>query len=171
MATSPIASSSSSTQGFKPAFSRVQQTDDFSCAFAVVAMLAGTTIEDVKQVAVSKFGHPKHGPYWITEGLIQKLLTHYQWVATFYKESTGIASLPDIAIGMVDYDAETELGRHVLFHRFTPEGAKQPVEYILDPAYWVTEPAKQVRLDIKGMPIAWYIGCHRAATVSKGSAK
>lgn len=150
------------TPSFKPAFTRVQQTDDCNCAFACIAMLASKTIDEVRQVAIEKFKHPKHGPYWIGEDLIAKLLTHFGWVGTVFKASTGISSLPDTAIAMVDYSVDTEIGRHVLFNRVTPPGAKQPVEYIIDPAYWV-DTVQQIRTDIKGFPISWYIGVHPMA--------
>lgn len=149
-----------STSDFQPAFKRVQQSSDHDCAFACIAMLAGQTLEEVRQTAIKQFKHPKHGPYWINEELIHKLLAHCGWVATVYKESTGIDSLPDLAIGMVDYDPDTEIGRHVLFHRMKSEGnLKKTTEYILDPAYWI-DPKQQVRTDIKGFPISWYIGVH-----------
>jgi hypothetical protein len=155
------------TPSLKPAFTRVQQTDDCNCAFACIAMLAGKTLEEVRQVAIDKFKHPKHGPYWIGEDLISKLLIHFGWVGTVFKASTGLASLPDTAIGMCEYNSDTEIGRHVLFNRVTPPGAKQPVEYIIDPAYWV-DTVQQIRTDIKGFPISWYIGVHpMAKTVAK----
>ena len=62
----------------------------------------------------------------------------------------------------VEYNPDTEIGRHVLFNRVTPPGAKQPVEYIIDPAYWV-DTVQQIRTDIKGFPISWYIGVHPMA--------
>ena len=154
-----MTAANTNTLPFQPGFTRVQQTEYNDCAFACIAMLAGKTIAEVRQVAIEKFKHPKNGPYWLDEAIISKLLTHYGWVGTVYKASTGIASLPDIALGMCEYSEETEIGRHVLFHRFTPQGAKQPVEYIIDPAFWIEE-KQQVRTDIKGFPIAWYIGVH-----------
>lgn len=164
-----FASTTPAIQGFQPAFKRVQQSNDFDDPFAVIAMIAGKTLDEVRQTAISAFKHPKHGPFWITEDLIAKLLAHYGWVATVWKEGTGIGSLPDLCIGMVDYNPDTEIGRYVLFHRMGPTGnPKQIVEYVIDPAYWI-EPDKQVRTDIKGFPIAWYIGVHQAKqTAPKG---
>jgi len=161
MATTP-SSTSPAAQGFKPAFKRVQQTPGCGCdsALACIAMIAGKTLDEVRQIAIDQFKHPRNGPFWITEDLIYKLLLHFGWVATVYKESTGITSLPDLAIGMVEYNTETELGRHVLFHRMAPAGSpKQTTEYIIDPAYWIP-PSHHVRTEIKGFPIAWYIGVH-----------
>lgn len=154
--------------GFQPAFKRVQQSHDFDCAFACVAMITGKTLDEVRQIAIEKFRHPKHGPYWIGEDLISKLLVHYGWVATIYKEGTGIASLPDLAIGMVEYSEITEVGRHVLFHRMGAAGTlKGLTEYIIDPAYWI-EPSKHIRTDIKGFPISYFIGVHPMKPAAKG---
>lgn len=165
-----MTAANTNTLPFQPAFTRVQQTEYNDCAFACIAMLAGKTIAEVRQVAIEKFKHPKNGPYWLDEAMISKLLTHYGWVGTVYKASTGIASLPDIALGMGEYNSETEIGRHVLFHRFTPQGTKQPVEYIIDPAFWIEEKQK-VRTDIKGFPIAWYIGVHPMAKTTDKAGK
>ena len=145
-------------QPAKPKLNRVQQLCDHDCAFACVAMLAGKTIEEVKEVAVTRFGHPRHGPYWITEDLILKLLNSYSWHGSSYKEARGgIAFLPDLAIGMVDYNPDTEFGRHVVFYRIGGPSAQKREEFILDPAYWLESEDKKVRTDIKGLPISWYI--------------
>jgi hypothetical protein len=44
--------------GFVPAFRRVQQSGDFDCSFAVIAMICGTTLEAVRNVAIERFRHP-----------------------------------------------------------------------------------------------------------------
>lgn len=147
------------TPTFTPSFTRVQQCNDFDCAFACVATLAGKSLEDVRQVAIERFQHPRRGPYWITEDLIISLLAHYSWVGSVYKPASGIASLPDLCIGMVEYNEETEIGRHVVFHRQPAAAGKSPTEYIIDPAYWA-EANQQVRTDIKGLPISWFIAVH-----------
>lgn len=146
-----------SAQEFQPAFKRVQQENDFDCAFACIAMIAGKTLAEVKKTAIEKCQHPAHGPYaYMDEMLLAKLLGQHGYVGTVYKQSTGIASLPDVAIGLVCYDEEKEIGRHALFHRQFA-GTKNALEYIIDPAYWIPV-EKQVRIDIKGFPVAWYIG-------------
>jgi hypothetical protein len=150
--------------GFKPAFTRVQQYGDFDCIFACIAMLTKTTLKEVKQVAVEKFMHPKHGPCWVSETLIASLLAHYKLVATVYKQYDS-NPVPDVAILMVDYDDASEVGRHVLFHRASipdTQGGIARVEYIVDPAYWL-EPVKQIRPDWKALKPAWWIGVHPMA--------
>jgi hypothetical protein len=141
--------------GFEPAFRRVQQASDFDCAFAVVAMIANTTLEAVRGVAIARFHHPAHGPYWITGELIANLLEHFGYETGMYEEPASVADIPDLAIAVVDYDEFTNLGRHVLFHRARAGhdlGGK--VEYVIDPAYWVL-PQDHVRTSLP--EIQWFL--------------
>lgn len=160
MASTPAAPAAIGTSlTFQPAFNRIAQSQDCDCAFACIAMIANRSLTDVKQAAVMQFKFPRHGLYWIGEELICKLFAHFGYVATVYKETTVIADLPDVCILMVDYDPETEIGRHVLFVRQRGSAGKATVEYIIDPAPWVPI-EKQIRTDVKGMPSAYYIGVH-----------
>ncbi len=158
MATTPTAAQPPAT-GFQPAFKRVAQTNEFDCWLACIAIIVNRPLTEVRQVAVEHFKFPKNGPYlYMEESLSAKLLAHWSFTATVWKESTGIASLPDLAIGMVEYNPETEIGRHVVFVRQRNEAGKVQ-ETIIDPAYWI-EPALHVRTDIKGFPVSWHIGVH-----------
>lgn len=146
---------------FKPAFTRIQQSGDFDCAFACIAMLTNKPLAEIKQQAIDKFRHPKHGPYWISETLISSLLASHKLVATVYKEyAEPLPVLPDVAILMVDYEPVTEVGRHVIFHRGVltdGKGAQSKLEYVIDPAYWA-DASNHVRSDWKALKPAWYIG-------------
>ena len=169
-ATTPTANSITTSLGFTPAMKHGPQSNDHDCAFACIAMIAGKTLEEVRTTAIRLFRHPEHGPYYITETLINSLLAHYGWVSTVYKPVTSpISGLPDLAILMVDYDEERELGRHVVFHRLTSAGQKPAIEYVLDPGYW--QPAeKQVQIDLKKLMPSWFIAVHpmnAPATYSK----
>jgi hypothetical protein len=125
--------------GFEPAFRRVQQAGDFDCAFAMVAMIASTTLEAVRGVAIARLHHPAHGPYWITGELIANLLGHYRYETGMYEEPASVDDIPDLAIAVVDYDDHFNLGRHVLFHRArASHDPSNKVEYVIDPAYWVS---------------------------------
>lgn len=156
----------STAEGFQPAFARVPQNGDFDCAFACIASITGKPLAEVRELAVNRFKHPTHGPYWITEDLIARLLAHYGWVATVYKEVSKLADVPDLAILMVDYDPDKEIGRHVLFHRASASHAlKTTIAYVVDPAYWIETPA-HVRTDLKPLGAAWFIGVHPMATKS-----
>ena len=81
------------------------------------------------KVAIDRFKHPKHGPYaYMDENLIGKLLANWSYTATAYRESTGIASIPELAIGLAEYNPETEIGRHVVFVRQRGVAGKPNVE-------------------------------------------
>ncbi|MBK8894846.1 MAG: hypothetical protein IPN64_12575 [Propionivibrio sp.] len=137
MATTPTAAPSI-TQNFKPAFTRIPQKESFDCWLACIATIAGKTLDEVRAVAVDRFRHPAQGPYtFMDDSLIAKLLAHWSFTATVWKESTGIASLPDVCIGLVAFDPETEIGRHVIFVRQPGLAGKASLEYIIDPAYWI----------------------------------
>lgn len=152
------ATPSTPAQGIQPAFKRVQQSDDFDCAFACIATIAGKTLDDVRKTAVEKFKLPAHGPYWVTQELIAKLFTHYGFVSTIYKEVGARADIADVAICLVDYDPDTEIGRHVVFVR-DKRNPKQVTEYMIDPAYWI-EASQHVSIDFKTLSPAWFIGVH-----------
>jgi hypothetical protein len=77
--------------GFVPAFRRVQQSGDFDCSFAVIAMICGTTLEAVRNVAIERFRHPAHGPYWITGDFIARLLAHYGYDTGMYEEPASVS--------------------------------------------------------------------------------
>lgn len=118
----------------------------------------GKTLDEVHAVAVDRFQHPVHGPYTsMDDALIAKLSAHWRFTATIWKESTGITSLPDVCIGLLAFDPETEIDRHVIFVRQPGLAGKASTEYIIDPAYWI-DPSQHVRTDIKGFPISWHIG-------------
>ncbi|MFZ6656537.1 hypothetical protein [Undibacterium sp. TJN19] len=154
MATTPTVNQA---QTIQPVFKRVQQAVDHDCAFACIAMITNKSLDEVVQVAIEKFKHPANGPYFITEELINKILAHYGFVSTIYKEvETGLVDIHNVAIAMVDYDPETEIGRHVVFVR-DKANTKQPVEYMIDPAYWITS-SSYVRTDFQKLVPAWFIG-------------
>lgn len=148
-------------QSITPVFKRVQQQEGgtHDCAFACIATITGKSLAEVIQVAIDKFDHPPHGPYWITEELIGKLFAHFGFVSTVYKEvAKGIVDLPDVAIVLIFYNAETELGRHAVFVR-DQSNQKQIKNYVIDPAWWI-DAALHVRNDFALIQPAWYIGVH-----------
>ena len=141
--------------GFVPAYRRVQQRGDFDCAFAVIAMICGTTLEAVRNVAIERFGHPAHGPYSTSGEFVAQLLAHYGYATGTRQEAASVSEVPDLAIAIVNFDERTNLGRHVLFHR--ARASHDPgimVEYVIDPAYWL-ESGDFVRT---GLPdIHWFM--------------
>ncbi|MDN7586623.1 hypothetical protein [Burkholderia seminalis] len=151
---------------FTPAFAYVSQTNDFDDIFACAAMLAGETIEEVRDIAIAKTKHPARGPYFLDEQRIAALLAAMGYVATVYKDVDRVSDIPDVAFLMVDYNADMEIGRHILFHRAKASHASgTTIEYALDPAPWC-KPAERVRTNFKGIAGTWAIGIHAMNTKS-----
>ena len=149
---------------FTPAFPFVTQTNDFDDVFACCAMLAGKTVEEVRDIAIAKAKHPARGPYFMAESHIAVLLAQLGYVATIYKDVERVADIPDVAFLMIDYVPDMEVGRHILFHRAKATHAPATlIEYALDPAPW-TKPADRVRTNFKTIKGTWAIGIHAMNT-------
>ena len=117
---------------FQPAFKRIDQQDRHEDAICVIAMLSGKTTDAIFRQAEG-LGLPKVGPYhaWIDGDMIAKLLAGNGLVATVWKEGTSYKDLPEVAIVMVDYDADWEVGRCVLYHRNTASDGKTFIRRLL----------------------------------------
>jgi len=159
----------SSAAGFQPAFKPVITQDRHACALAAVATLASVSIDDVWKKA-EELGLPKTGPYnHVIDGdLLAALLAKYGWVATVWKECTKVSQLPDLCIAMVDYDADWEVGRHVVFHRAKASHDAKIVEYAIDPT---ASAEARVRTDLNVLAPAWYIGVHPMGKAPAASTK
>lgn len=155
---------------FTPAFPFVAQTNDFDDVFACTAMLSGKTIEEVREIAIAKTKHPARGPYYLGETHIAALMAQLGLVATVYKEVSRVSDIPDVALILVDYNDDMEVGRHILFHRAKASHASgTTIEYALDPAPWC-KPADRVRTNFKNIAGHWVIGLH-ATNGKVGAAK
>jgi hypothetical protein len=145
---------------FTPAFPFVAQTNDFDDVFACAATLSGKTIEEVREIAIAKTKHPARGPYYLGETHIAALLAQLGYVATVYKDVSRVADIPDVAFLLIDYNADMEMGRHILFHRAKASHASGvTIEYGLDPCLWC-KPADRVRTNFKSVAGTWAIGIH-----------
>jgi hypothetical protein len=149
----------SSSAGFQPAFKPVTTQDRHACALASVATIGSTTLEDVWKKA-EELGLPKTGPYnhMIDGDFIAALLAKFGWVATVWKQLAKGAQLPDLCLALVDYDADWEVGRYVVFHRAKASHDGKIIEYVIDPTS--TTPEGRVRTDLDVLAPAWYIGVH-----------
>jgi hypothetical protein len=154
MASKPI--NTGLPQGFQSPFKRVQMAATMDDSMACISTLTGRNLEEVMKMA-AEMGLPQHGPYYVSEDMIAKLLMKAGGlVGSKYKEFDEFDLLPDVAILLVDYDEETEIGRHVVWHhvRGTPE---QPsFHYAIDVGQWV-DPADQVTTAVKAFKPAYYI--------------
>ena len=144
---------------FESEYTRVEQTDDHDCLFAVIGMVAGCAAQEVRAVAVANGHIPKNGPYTVVDdgSLAAFLAAHHFFVASVWKECSHTYQLPDLCILLVEV-SEKFSGRHVLFARQRNRGGQPNVEYIIDPGYWV-EPHRHIRA-ISDHELSWYIALH-----------
>lgn len=160
MATIPTTLKSTAA-GFEPAFPHLgTQNDRHACALACIAIISGTTLQDVFKNAEA-LGLPKTGPYWdrIDGDFLASLGATYGWVFGVWKEVKTIGALPELCIAMVDYDETWESGRMVVCHKArASHDAKVSITYAIDPS--ARDPKQQVRTDLDGLAPAWYIGIH-----------
>eukprot|EP01030_Chromulinospumella_sphaerica_P006575 gene6575-biopygen5707 len=152
MATTPAPSN------FQPHFKRVAAGEDrHADVYCAIASLVGNgkTLDEIRRQAET-LGVPKTGPYYpyIDGDLIAKLLAAHGLVATVWKESKEFKDLPDVAIAMVDYDADWEVGRCVVFHRMRSKDGKTTQPYCVDSS---TGEAGAIT-DLTGLIPIWYIG-------------
>ena len=97
--------------------------------------------------------------------LIAKLLAGNSLVATVWKECTSYKDLPEVAIVMVDYDADWEVGRCALYHRGTSSDSKTAQPYLIDP-YPHADSKLHLRVgtaELNGLPPSWFIGVTQMA--------
>jgi hypothetical protein len=143
-------------EGFVSPFKRVPQEDRFDDALACVAILTGKSLAEVRKLA-EQLGLPKTGPYWVDENMFAKLLINLGGlVASKYKEVTSVDALPYVAILLVDYDENTEVGRHVVWHHVKGTKEQPAFHYVIDPSLHVGA-HQQVTTDLSHLQPAWYI--------------
>lgn len=126
-------------EGVESPLKRVQMEERGDDVIACISTLTGRPLADVHKLAV-QFGVPAVGPYFISESKIAALLINLAGlVATKYKEFSSYAELGNASILLVDYDENTEMGRHVIFVRVP--GQKSSPGFIIDVGSWVAPDA------------------------------
>jgi hypothetical protein len=120
--------------GFTSPFTRVAMEhprgDD---ALACVATLTGRSLEEITKLAI-QLGYPAEGPAYVANAaLVGKLLHNLGLTASEWQEVSSFDALPDVAILMVDWHANLEFGRHVVWHHVRGTDAYPSFSYIIDP--------------------------------------
>ncbi|TAM51512.1 MAG: hypothetical protein EPN57_17250 [Paraburkholderia sp.] len=154
---------------FTPAFPFVAQTNDFDDIWSCCAMISGKTIEQVREIAISKLRHPERGPYYYGESQIAALLAQLGLVATVYKQISKVSDIPDLALILIEFHEDMQVGRHILFHR--ARGSHAPgtaIEYALDPSLGC-KPSDRIRTNFKNIAGHWIIGIHAMNTKATAS--
>jgi hypothetical protein len=158
----------STSAGFEPGFGHVGiQKDRHACALACLAIISGTTLEDVFKNAEA-LGMPRTGPYnhRLDGEFLASLGAAYGWVLSDWKEVTKFSQLPDLCIAMVGYDEEYEIGAHVVVHKAKASHDAKTITYIIDPS--ANTPQQQIRTDLDAFAPTWYIGVHPMKTSPLG---
>lgn len=158
---------------FQPAFKRVAQQGRHDDTFAAIAILTGKTLDSIMRQAET-MGLPKIGPFhsYIDGDLIARICAAHGLVCTVWKECTkgGYTEVPEVAIAMVSYDADWEVGRCVVYHRNTASDGKTSQPYVVDP-YPHTDSRLHLRVGtaaLADLPPAWFIG---VTQMNKAAAK
>ena len=147
---------------FQPAFKRVAQQGRHDDTFAAIAILTGKTLDSIMRQAET-MGLPKIGPFhsYIDGDLIARICAAQGLVCSIWKECTkGYAELPEVAIAMVSYDADWEVGRCVVYHRNTASDGKTSQPYVVDP-YPHADSRQHLLVGtaaLAELPPAWFIG-------------
>ena len=118
---------------FAPPWALVTADERISDGLACVAMLAKQSLADIKEMAF-KFGLPKHGPAWVYNEMLAKLLYQYGLVASEEKEVNSLAALPCCALLVVDWNEDQGFGRFVLWAHFRGTDTQQSFHLIMDPS-------------------------------------
>lgn len=157
MATSKKTNGGTFPEAFVSPFKRVQMTERNDDALACVATLSGRTLEEVTKLAI-QLGYPKHGPAFVDNKLLTKILYNLGLTGGEYQEVPSLDALPDVAIVMIDYREEDDLGRHVVWHHVRGNDKHPSFSYFIDVAGWVPESA-QVSTNWSHMKVdpAWFI--------------
>jgi hypothetical protein len=165
-----MANPQTTPQGFTPFFKRVSQGEDrHADIYACIAILTNKTVADIQQQAES-LGVPKVGPYYpyLDGDMIAKILVAHNLVATVWKEAAGFNDLPgvEVAILMVEYSPEWEVGRCVVFHRQRSTDGKSVHPYVVDPYPHADSKLhlRQGTSELSSLPTSWYIGIHAKPT-------
>ncbi|MGE4340870.1 MAG: hypothetical protein AB7E55_33695, partial [Pigmentiphaga sp.] len=132
-----IAAATANTTGLPPGyvspFKRVPMQERIDDALACLATLTGKSLAEVNAAAI-KAGYPAHGPAWVSYPLIAKLLPQLNPLMSSrdYEELPSVAALPDLALLLIDYDPDTEVGRHVVWHRVRATDKQAEFRYVID---------------------------------------
>ena len=163
MASTPATNTAAPAASFKPFFQRISQGEDrHADVLACCAMLCNKSLADIFKQAET-LGLPKVGPYYgyaVDGDFVARLLAVHGLVATVWKEANSYTELPEVAVALVSYDSEWEVGRAVVYHRNTSADGKTAQPYVVDP-YPHADSRQHLRVGtaaLADLPPAWFIG-------------
>jgi len=136
MATIKKLSGGQMPEGFVSPFKRVQQQERNDDAFACIAIISGRSLEEVTKLAI-QVGFPEHGPAYVDNSLITRVLHNLGFTGGEYQEVTSLDALPDVAILCIDFNSITDVGRHVVWHHVRGTKTDPAFSYVIDPGSWI----------------------------------
>ncbi len=144
-------------EGYESPFKRVQMEERNDDALACIATLSGRTLAEITKLAV-QLGYPSYGPAFVDNALITKLLYNLGLTGGEYAEVSSIDALPDVALLSVDYQPDSDVGRHIVWHHIRGIDGKQAFSYVIDPGNWL-DPKHHITSDFNHLRLdpAWYI--------------
>ena len=137
--------------GYVSPFKRVQMEERIDDALACVAILTNQSLADIKKLAF-QHGFPEHGPAWVNDLLIAKLLYQHGLVGSEYKQVDSLSAMPDVAIVLALYNPQNEIGRHLAWHHVRGTDKQAAFHYVIDPAGWI-DPKHHVTTDFKHLKL------------------
>jgi hypothetical protein len=157
MAIGKIRSGGKFPEKFVSPFSRVEMAERNDDSLAAIGTVSGKTLAEVTKLAV-QLGYPEHGPAYVDQSLIAKLLFNLGFNASDYKEVVSLDGIPDVAILMVDYQPAGDFGRHVVWHHVRGTPTQQGFAYVIDVRNW-GDPKTHVTTNFEHLRLepAWYI--------------
>lgn len=168
MATSKLNPPKEIPEGFVYPFKRVPQEERIDDSLACIATLTGQTLETIRNQAFT-LGLPKHGPAWVDQKMIAKLLAQYGLVASDWKEA-----MTTDALGMVcllSVDVKNDYGRFVLWTHFKGNDKFESMSMICDVGNWIDEKQHLTRewkhINIT-FPLYYFEITQKPAVASKG---
>lgn len=98
---------------------RVKQEDETGCGLACIAMLAGVSYEEVKQVALKNLKFRTKGHFYTGTGQLKELAGYFGLTITGQKRRPwrNWALLPDIAIVSINQQENNRYWHWVVFQR------------------------------------------------------
>lgn len=137
--------------GYVSPFKRVEMEERIDDALACVAILTNQSLADIKKLAFHH-GFPEHGPAWVNDPLIAKLLYQHGLVGSEYKQVDSLSALPDVALVLVNFNPVDDISRHLVWHHVRGTPKQSAFHYVIDPASWI-DPKHHVTTDFKHLKL------------------
>lgn len=120
--------------GLNMTIQRVKQEDETGCGLACIAMLAGVSYNEIKNVALDKLKFRTNGEFYTGTGQLKELASHYnvEIEGKRRRKFKSWSELPDVAIVSINLKENNKYWHWVVFQR------KDGADFVLDPKKSIT---------------------------------